>query len=228
MIMSRKKLSLGFGAFSAVMAVTSLAYGCTVWVGKITVAPTAGGTATGTAVTAYGAGTGMNHCWIDGGKVNAHVQEHSGAAANGSQITITYNTLDPATDPTACSTVATKTPASGEYNISYLNTGLGDFVGTGSGRTFVHDCMTSGGHVSTWWDGRDNTAPITHSYNNILTVTSGMGSAMVTIARKPTWHPTGQSEIKDLPGTESAICLQQKPGSYTGTPHGAQAPFTVI
>lgn len=224
--MNRKRILVGFGVFSAVMAMASTAFACTIWVGKIKVAPTAGGSAMGTAVTAYGAGNGMNHCWIDEGQLRAHVQEHSGAAADGSSITITYGPIVAGEQPTCTDTTQ---PKAGDYNISYLNTGLGDFVGTGSGRTFVHDCMTSGGHASTWWDGRDNTAPIVHSYNDLLTVpTSGSGTATVTIARKPTWHPNGQSEIKDLPGTESAICLQQKPGSYSGAPHGAQAPFTVI
>jgi hypothetical protein len=57
---------------------------------------------------------------------------------------------------------------------------------------------------------------------------AGVGTWSGTIADKSSNHPKGQNAIADLRGTESAICIQQSPGTYLGAPHGAQAPMIVV
>lgn len=243
MIRSRKKAVVGFVAGLLVLAVGSVASACTVWIGQFAVStdgPDAGTTKGDGAyekVTTYGSGVGMNHCWMAGA-----VKVHVGAPHTTSSIAIDYKKIQPVANPldpayeanVACAVPsAQRAPKDGWYTVSYLNTGFGEYEGGNVGgnlepeldpetwevdrrlqRVYVRDCMAFGGHPKTWQQQTTS--------DNDFQVTGGAGTWAGQIRPKPT------AEIPDLPGTESAICVQQAKGTYSGAPDGGQAPIIVI
>lgn len=230
----RTKVTTAFFVAALALAFASVASACTIWVGQFTVTTDNDGDGTKgndpyEYVRTYGLGVGMNNCWYDGA-IKLDVDNH-GDPNPPSQIFIDYRSFTASSLPTAagraaCAAADTRNPTAGNYSVSYLNTGFGDFIGgnTSGGtnyavdsqaqREYVRDCMAVGGAASRWID------------NEELTVnSSGVGTATVDIDAKTA---NGGQGIPDLPGTESAICIQQKAGSYTGAPDGAQAPIIVI
>lgn len=224
MAITRKKLMFGFVTATTVLLLASTAYACTVWVGKFTVTTDRNGDADRNdeyeKVTTYGLGTGMNHCWMEGA-----IKVHVGLPHTPSTVNIDYRAIGP-NPPVACADAAAdlRAPKDGAYTVSYLNTGFGEYEGGNTGvweydrtaqRVYKADCMAVGGHRSTWRDSTD------------FTVSGGAGNSTRQITPKPASINGGQ-EIPDLPGTESAMCIQQKAGTYSGAPDGAQAPIIVI
>ncbi len=174
-------------------------------------------------VQTWGLGNGTDQCWMKGA-----LKTHVGSPHATSTIEIDYRAIPATGAPAACKTAALRAPKSGAYTISYLNTGLGDYVGGNSGnwavdggevlRVYNSSCMAVGGHRSMWQQsvaGSD------------FSVSGGVGTWSGQIRPKPSTI-SGGAEIANLPGTESAICVHQAAGTYTGVPDGAQAPMIVL
>jgi hypothetical protein len=183
----------------------------------------------------------MNHCYMYGA---VRVQDIASPTPNTS-VKLDYRALvlptpaQIAADPTnpaneatvACALANKSAPPDGPYTVSYLNTGFGEFKGGNAGgwtgqddawqvdqraqRLYTYDCMAVGGHGATWRDSTD------------FTVSGGVGNSTRQIPSKPTTS-SGGTQIPDLPGTESAVCIQQKAGTYTGAPAGGQTPMIVM
>lgn len=220
---SRKQAVSAFGFAVFLVLFSSTAYACTVWVGKFSVSNDLNSDSDYAdayeKVSTYGLATGMNHCFMEGA-----VKAHVGDPDTPSTVLLEYGSFS-TSSVTACAAASRTTPTNGTYTISYLNTGFGEFAGGNSGvwdvdkvtqREYVRDCMAVGGAASTWIDSDDE-----------LVVSSGSGSESTVIDPKPETTNNGD-EFEDLPGTESAICIQQKAGTYTGAPDGGQVPVIVI
>lgn len=203
---------VGFGVVAAVMTLSSAAFACTVWKGKmtVTVVKTGNGdpnpTAPNNTVQGWGANIGMNHCptspWVGTQRVHAGGNGHtSGSIQVAVQTTIG--------DPNVALTCRSKLSA-GTLDVRFINTGFGDFLGTEPAREWHNDCMT-GGHRAGFKIGA------------ISVGTDGAGATGELLINKPANHPAGQGEIADLPGTESAVCV-----STTNATEGMQVPITVI
>lgn len=172
------------------------------WAGKMTVEVTSGGSGT---VVGWGANNGNEaRCptkpWI------GQAQVHAGSATHPSGTLKV--TVEPSTVAEAGSCASQL--ADGTYDIRFLNTGFGEYVGVEPLREYVRSCMKG-----------QSTAAFTIG---TIIVTSGSGFATNVTIDKPANHPNGQKEIADLPGTESAVCV-----SHPTTWHdGMQNPITVI
>ncbi len=228
MIKDRKKrVALFLAASAIVLAAASVASACTVWVGQFTVTTERDGIAGRGGpyerVQTWGLGTGMNHCWMKGA-----IKTHVGSPHATSTIEIDYRAVPATGAPAECASAERRGPKTGAYTITYLNTGFGDYVGGNSGnwavdggevqRVYKADCMAVGGHRSIWQQS---------AAGGDFSVTNGVGIWNGQIRPKPSTI-NGGAEIADLPGTESAICIQQAAGTYTGAPDGAQAPMIVL
>lgn len=172
------------------------------WGGKMTVEVTSGGSGK---VVGWGANDGhSNHCPTKPWSGQAAV--HAGDATHPSgTLTITVEPSTPA-EAGACASQL----SDGTYDVRFLNTGFGEYVGVEPARMWLRECM-HGTHSSAFTIGT-------------LTVTSGYGVAVDVSIDKPANHPRGQAEIADLPGTESAVCVAHP----TRWHDGMQNPITVI
>ncbi len=172
------------------------------WAGKMTVEVTSGGSGK---VEGWGANDGgNNNCPTKPWAGQASV--HAGSATHASgKLKVT---VEPSTVAEAGS-CASQLP-DGTYDIRFLNTGFGEYVGVEPARIYVRDCMRDGS---------------TAAFNiGSITVASGYGMAQDVAINKPANHPNGQKEIADLPGTESAVCVAHSVRWHDGM----QNPVTVI
>lgn len=199
---ARKKLTFGFAVAAVVLLLSSTAWACTVWKGKMTVTVNDTRTGTGGTVNGWGANSGMQNCptkpWE--GQARAHVGDSTGHVGSGVTVTVAGTT---STEVGICASKL----AANTYDVNFLNTGTGDFVGEGAARTWAHDCMT-GGH------------PKTFKIGSISVDSNGNGSVTIAEIKKPA---AMGNEITDLPGTESAICVSDANASQ-----GMQNPVFVV
>lgn len=169
----------------------------------MTVEVTSGGSGT---VVGWGAGTnGENPCptrpW------SGQAQVHAGSASHASgKLKVA---VEPSTSSEAGS-CASQLP-DGTYDVRFLNTGFGEYLGVEPARLVMRSCM-SGAHSAAFTIGS-------------MTVTSGYGVAEDVPIDKPANHPNGQLEIADFAGTESAVCVARP---VSGSHDGMQNPITVI
>jgi hypothetical protein len=200
----RRKLMVGFAIAAGVLTLSSTAFACTIWKGRLTVSVASGGSGT---VTGWGANLGMQHCPTMPWQGTAQVHAGSNGPTPPAHASGSVNVTVAPTTSTEVGICASKLKA-GTHDINFLNTGLGDFVGTGPAREWVHDCMT-GGH------------PKTFKIGSITVDSNGNGAASNVVIDKP--GRTGTNEIQDWPGMESAICV-----STTDAAEGMQNPIIVI
>lgn len=207
---NHRALKIGFTTAALVLVLASTAYACTVFRGVLTVTAVASPNpdpAQGGTVTGWGDNFGMNPCptkpWEGQARVHAGSDSSPGPAHQSGSLAVSVARSGLGACPSQL--------AAGTYDVNFLNTGFGDFLGEEPARVLNNDCMT-GGHRSTFRIGE------------LAVDTDGNGSGTYVI-NKPANHPDPKfnDEIPDLPGTESAVCVSAKNASQ-----GMQNPVTVI
>lgn len=217
---SKRVLGFTFVSLGMVVALSATAFACTTWKGKFIV--TGSGTGGSGTVTGWGADLPgqMARCagqpWT--GTAKTHAGPTTATPPHNAGAVIVSVAKPTAGSAAECNAGNTNFLQNGTYNVNFLNTGFGDFVGVGALREYKADCMT-GGHRSTFEIGE-------------MVVNNGASGPTPFAVNKPT------AEVADLPGTESAICISGPvPTSRIGVNNpqaagegteGMQNPITVI
>ncbi|HVE47436.1 MAG TPA: hypothetical protein VNA57_11920 [Acidimicrobiales bacterium] len=246
--MTKKKLLCAAGIGGSVVAMSSVAFACTTYVGKMTVK----GNRTqvnGPSVTVHGANIAgrMDYCNLGG--------EPTGKAAIdqvGGSLTITLapspmcgatgGPLDPAYDdfnPLAGSgTGGSNTLPAADYTVSYRSTGF-EYTNVADNplsRQYITDCMWVGAQPG--GDDRDPRAYVPNDENPVKTIratgdytitVNGSGNGSETFTGLNTMGQNLWDPSSPFTTDESAICVSKvvaRPAPLTGsTQYGLQAPF---
>lgn len=194
--------------------------GASTWKGKFIVSGSGtGGSGTVTGWDAYLSGQ-MARCaqqpWT--GTAKTHAGPTTATPPHNAGAVIISVAKPTAGSAAECNAANNNFLQNGTYNVNFLNTGWGEFVGTGAARDYKADCMT-GGHGSTWELGE-------------MVVNNGAGGPTTFAVNKP-W-----SEVTDLAGMESAICISgpvptarigvKDPQASSERTEGMANPITVI